>query len=78
LESLFKRFEVKKKILTPTPVLKKTLDAPPRRRFGDYLGTFDNVKGLLPESQGQNLALTVLFVPHSLDSGSGLEFGDSG
>jgi len=25
--------------------------------------------GLLPESQGQNLALTVLYVPHSLDSG---------
>ena len=27
--------------------------------------------GLLPESQGQNLAVTVLYVPHSLDSGRG-------
>ena len=25
---------------------------------------------LFPQSQGQNLALTVLYVPHSLDSGS--------
>ena len=28
-------------------------------------------KGLLPESQGQNLALTVLYVPYLLDSGRG-------
>ena len=28
------------------------------------------VEGLVPESQGQNLALTVLYVPYSLDSGS--------
>ena len=28
-----------------------------------------NVLRTLFESQGQNLALTVLFVPHSLDSG---------
>jgi len=27
------------------------------------------VHGLSPESRGQNLALTVLYVPHSLDSG---------
>ena len=28
-------------------------------------------KGLLPESEGQNLALTVFYVPYSLDSGYG-------
>ena len=28
------------------------------------------LKGLLPKSQGQNLALTVLNVPYSLDSGT--------
>ena len=33
----------------------------------EALNTFE---GLLPESQGQNLALTVLCVPYSLDSGS--------
>ena len=27
--------------------------------------------GFLPESQGQNLALTVLYVPYSLDRGIG-------
>jgi hypothetical protein len=27
------------------------------------------VRGISPESQGQNLALTVLFVPRLLDSG---------
>jgi len=27
-------------------------------------------QGLLPESQGQNVALTVLYVPYSLDSGT--------
>ena len=26
--------------------------------------------GLLPENQGQNLALTVLYVPYPLDSGT--------
>jgi len=30
---------------------------------------FRRVYGLLPEGQGQNLALTVLYVPYSLDSG---------
>jgi len=33
-------------------------------------------QGRLPESRGQNLALTVLYVPYSLDSGSG--FGVEG
>jgi len=32
----------------------------------EHLG---RLKGLSPESQGQNMALTVLFVPNSLDSG---------
>jgi len=31
--------------------------------------------GLLPESQGQNLAVTVIYVPYSLDSGMGLTSG---
>ena len=33
---------------------------------------------LLRESQGENLALTVLYVPHSLDSGRVQGFGFSG
>jgi hypothetical protein len=35
-------------------------------RRGNNLTTF---KGRLPSSQGQNLALTVLYVPHLLESG---------
>ena len=37
--------------------------------------------GLSPESQGQSLALTVVYVPYSLDSGykkKRLEYNDSG
>jgi len=37
---------------------------PTARPLGNGLKGF---KGLLPESQGQNLALTVLYVPYSLD-----------
>ena len=33
-------------------------------------GTAENFKGALPDSQGQNLALTVLHEPSSLESGS--------
>ena len=36
----------------------------------------DVYKGLLPESQGQNMALTVLYVPYSLDIG--MEASDTG
>ena len=32
-------------------------------------GTPSTFQGLSPESQGQNLALTVVYVPYSLDSG---------
>ena len=32
-------------------------------------GTLLDVEWLLPECQGQNLALTVLYVPYSLESG---------
>jgi len=39
---------------------------PPCRAKRGQLEKFD---GLLPESQGQNLALTVLYVPNLLDSG---------
>ena len=35
-------------------------------------------QGLSPESQGQNLALTALCVPHSLDSGMSAEKGRGG
>ena len=31
----------------------------------------NNLKFVLPQRQGRHLALTVLYVPHSLDSGSG-------
>ena len=48
-------------------------------------GKFNTIYGLLPESQGQNMELTVLYVPCSLDSGLGfrvqglgLRFQDSG
>jgi len=35
----------------------------------------ERCQGLSPESQDQNLVLTVLYVPSSLDSGSGLRGG---
>ena len=35
----------------------------------NYFYLLKNNKGVLPSSQGQDLALTVLCVPHSLDSG---------
>jgi hypothetical protein len=35
-------------------------------------GEIERCCGLLPESQRQNLALTVLYVPCSLDSGAGV------
>ena len=38
-------------------------------RTWTYLERFH---GLLPESQGWNLAATVLYVPYSLDGGEGL------
>ena len=38
-------------------------------RFRAKRGQLNRVKGLLPESQGHNLALTGLYVPYSLDSG---------
>ena len=37
-------------------------------RFRAKTKQLETVEGLLPESQGQNLALTVLYVPYSLDS----------
>ena len=37
-----------------------------KKKKREQVETFE---GLLPESQGQNQALTVLYVPHSLDSG---------
>jgi hypothetical protein len=38
-------------------------------KSGEQLECF---RGILPESQDQNLALTVLHVPYSLDSGRGV------
>jgi len=38
----------------------------------------NRVSRLLPESQGQNLAVTVLYVPNSLDSGEGIELVEEG
>ena len=38
-------------------------------RFWAKREQLGGVQGLLPRSQGQNLALTVLHVPHSLESG---------
>ena len=38
-------------------------------RFQEKREHFQRVDGLLPESHGHILALTVLFVPYSLDSG---------
>jgi len=40
-------------------------------RFRAKTEQFQRVSGLLPERPGQNLALTVVFVPNSLDSGWG-------
>jgi len=40
-------------------------------RFRAKREQLTRVEGLLPESQGQNLALTVLHVPCSLDIGEG-------
>jgi hypothetical protein len=40
--------------------------------FGDsetHVRRRNHLKGVLPESQGQNLALTVLYVPYSLSAG---------
>jgi len=42
----------------------------PSERRGNNLNRFKQLKpfkGVLPESQGQNLALTFLYVPYSLD-----------
>ena len=39
-------------------------------RFRAKREHLQGVEGLLPESQGQNLAVTVLDVPRSLDSGA--------
>ena len=48
-------------------------DLPPYRfqayRFQAKKEQLERVHGLLPASQGQNLVLTVLHVPYSLDSG---------
>ena len=45
-------------------------------QFGAKRKHLKTFQGFLPESQGQNLALTVLFVPNSLESGlSQSEFG---
>ena len=41
-------------------------------RFRGPLPSEEGTTGRLPESQGQNLALTVLHAPSSLDSGWGL------
>ena len=38
-------------------------------RFQGNRGQLERFYGLLPENQGQNLAVTVLYVPYSLDSG---------
>ena len=59
-----------------------TLEAPPKTltshqefteqegcRFGAKRGQLKRVKAILLELQGRNLALTVLYVPRSLDSG---------
>jgi hypothetical protein len=41
------------------------------KRFEDfYLKALKTFRGLLLEGQGQNLALTVLHVPYSLNSGT--------
>jgi len=40
---------------------------------GDAVAEYD--QGRLPESQGHNLALTVLYVTYSLDSGVPLKLG---
>jgi len=42
----------------------------PAPRFQAKRGQLKRFQGLLPESQGQNRALTVLYVPNSLDSGT--------
>ena len=49
-----------------TPAGVETLDRDRFRAKSEHLKSF---KGLSPESQGQNLASTVLYVPHSRDSG---------
>jgi len=38
-----------------------------RNRFRAKRELLDRFSGLLPESQGQNLPVTVLYVPYSLD-----------
>ena len=38
-------------------------------RFQAKRKRLEKFQGLLPERQGQNLAMTVLYVPHSLDNG---------
>jgi len=40
-----------------------------RVRFRAKSEQLQRFKGLLPEGHGQNLALTVLYVPYSLESG---------
>ena len=40
----------------------------PHDRFQEKKEHLDRLKGLLPESQGRNLSLTVLNVPNSIDS----------
>ena len=54
-------------VRSPKDKPKGTITAPDRfRAKREHLQT---VQGLLSESQSQNLALTVLHVPHSLDGG---------
>jgi hypothetical protein len=45
---------------------KEEMKGPTSERKREQLKIF---QGLLPQSHGQNLAWTVLYVPHSLDSG---------
>jgi hypothetical protein len=78
---LFARQQKRRLFVTSSPLLggeaRERGRASPAReeetasqRRGD---TFKRVSGLLPESEGHILVLTVLFVPRSLDSGRGDE-----
>jgi len=47
------------------------------RRFRAKRELLETCEGLFPGSQGRNLAVTVLYVPSSLDSGLALPHPDS-
>ena len=48
--------------------------SPTAHRFRAKREQLEILEGISPESRGQDLALTVLYVPSSLDSGTGVPF----